>query len=121
MSSPDLTCWTVIRGAARGDARDRDDFARRYEPVVRAYLTARWRSSGRLGWLDDAVQEVFVECFRRGGALDRVEPDRPGGFRAFLYGVVRIVALRAESAKAWGRGKDREQTPPEGYDPAQVA
>ena len=98
MSSPELTCWTVIRGATRGDPRDRDAFACRYEPVIRAYLAARWRSSDRIRALDDAVQDVFVECFRRGGALDRVEPDRPGGFRAFLYGVVRVVALRAESA-----------------------
>ena len=33
---------------------------------------------------------------RDGGALTRVEEDRPGGFRAFLYGVVRNVARRAE-------------------------
>jgi RNA polymerase sigma-70 factor (ECF subfamily) len=118
MSSPDPTCWTVIQGAALGDPRARDDFARRYEPVVRAYLAARWRSSDHMQALDDAVQEVFVECFRQGGALDRLEPDRPGGFRAFLYGVVRIVALRAESAR--GRGKGKEQSPPEGYDPCQV-
>jgi DNA-directed RNA polymerase specialized sigma24 family protein len=99
MSSPDLTCWSVIRGAARGDPCARDDFARRYEPIVRAYLAARWRSSDRIQALDDAVQEVFVECFQRGG-------------RAFFYGVVRIVALRAESA----RGRGKEQLPPDGYD-----
>jgi RNA polymerase sigma-70 factor (ECF subfamily) len=116
MGSPDLTCWTVIREAALGDPRARDDFARRYEPVVRAYLAARWRSSDRIRALDDAVQEVFVECFQRGGALERLESNRPGGFRAFLYGVVRIVALRAESA----RGRDKKQSPPDGYDPRQV-
>jgi RNA polymerase sigma-70 factor (ECF subfamily) len=116
MSSPDLTCWTVIRGAALGDPRARDDFARRYEPVVRAYLAARWRSSDHIRALDDAVQEVFVECFQKGGALERLEPNRPGGFRAFLYGVVRIVALRAECA----RGRGKEQSPPDGYDPRQV-
>jgi RNA polymerase sigma factor (sigma-70 family) len=116
MSPLDPTCWTVVRGAARGDPRDRDDFARRYEPVIRSYLAARWRSSDRIRALDDAIQEVFVECFRGGGALDRLEPDRPCGFRAFLYGVVRVVALRAESARA--RGK--EQAPPDGYDPGQV-
>jgi RNA polymerase sigma-70 factor (ECF subfamily) len=116
MSSPDLTCWTVIREAALGDPRARDVFARRYEPVVRAYLAARWRSSDHIRVLDDAVQEVFVECFQRGGALERLEPNRPGGFRAFLYGVVRIVALRAESA----RGRGREQAVPDGYDPRQV-
>jgi RNA polymerase sigma-70 factor (ECF subfamily) len=117
MSTPDTTSWTVIRGAALGDPRDRDTFARRYEPVVRAYLGTRWRASDCLGALDDAVQEVFVECFQLGGALERLEPDRPGGFRAFLYGVVRIVALRVES----DRGRARDQEPTEGYDPDLVA
>ncbi len=117
MSSSDSTCWTLIRGAALGDPRARDDFARRYEPVVRAYLAARWRSSDRIQALDDAVQEVFIECFQQGGALERLDPDRPGGFRAFLYGVVRIVALRSEST----RGRGKEQAPPDEYDPQQIA
>ncbi|MBK8268830.1 MAG: hypothetical protein IPK83_11220 [Planctomycetes bacterium] len=36
------------------------------------------------GDLDDAVQDVFLECFRPDGALDRLDVHRPGGFRAFL-------------------------------------
>jgi RNA polymerase sigma-70 factor (ECF subfamily) len=94
------TCWTVIQQAARGSQEDREEFARRYAPVVRAYLGARWRSSPCLQELDDAVQEIFVECFRSGGVLERVERDRAGGFRAFLYGVVRNIALRVESRRA---------------------
>jgi RNA polymerase sigma factor (sigma-70 family) len=117
MSHTDNTCWTVVRGAAQGERDARDEFARRYEPVVRSYLGARWRSSSHLQVMDDAVQDVFVECFRRGGALDRLEPDRPGGFRAFLYGVARVVALRVESARV--RGK--EQSPPDGFDAQEVA
>jgi RNA polymerase sigma-70 factor (ECF subfamily) len=97
MSSPDSTCWTVIKAAARGGAAERDDFARRYADPIRAYLAARWRGTPRLAELDDAVQEVFVECFRGGGALARVEVGRAGGFRAFLYGVVRHVGLRFEA------------------------
>jgi RNA polymerase sigma-70 factor (ECF subfamily) len=94
------TCWTVIAGAAAGNADDRDDFARRYGPVVRSYLLARWRSSAWAGELDDAVQDVFVECFKQGGMLERAEPGGAGGFRAFLYGVVRNVALRVEARRA---------------------
>ncbi len=90
----------MIRGAAEGGDRERADFARKYEPAARAYLAARWRSSKRLSELDDAVQEVFLECFKSGGALDRVAIDRAGGFRAFFYGVVRNVALRAETRQA---------------------
>ncbi len=96
MASTDPTCWTLIRGAAGGEAQARREFARLYRPVVAAYLGARWHGTPLVDGVDDATQDVFVECFREGGALDRVEHGRPGGFRAFLYGVVRNVARRAE-------------------------
>jgi RNA polymerase sigma-70 factor (ECF subfamily) len=100
MAQGESTCWTVIQAAAAGSAAEREEFARRYDRVVRAYLAARWRNSPCLRELDDAVQEVFVECFKQGGMLQRAEQGRPGGFRAFLYGVVRNVALRAEAGRA---------------------
>jgi RNA polymerase sigma-70 factor (ECF subfamily) len=68
--------------------------------VVRAYLAARWRGSKQLQALDDTVQDVFVECLRQGGLLERARANRPGGFRAFLYGAVRHVAQRAEARRA---------------------
>jgi RNA polymerase sigma-70 factor (ECF subfamily) len=109
MAAPESTCWTVIQAAAAGSAPSRDEFARRYGPVVRAFLAARWRSSPCAQDVDDAVQEVFVECFKHNGVLDRAERDRPGGFRAFLYGVVRNVALRLETQRA----RRREWQPPD--------
>lgn len=101
-SKSKLTCWTVIQSAAKGEAAAREDFARRYTPAVRAYLGARWRSPGREAEIDDATQEVFLECFRRDGILDRVERHRQGGFRAFLYGLVRNVARRMEARRGGG-------------------
>jgi RNA polymerase sigma-70 factor (ECF subfamily) len=97
MSTPESTCWTVIRAAAAGSPTDRDELARRYLGVVRAYLAARWRGSALRPDLDDAVQEVFVECFRQGGALEAAGAGRVPSFRAFLSGVVRNVARRFES------------------------
>jgi RNA polymerase sigma-70 factor (ECF subfamily) len=97
MPTPESTCWTVIRAAAAGSPTDRDELARRYLGVVRAYLAARWRGSALRPDLDDAVQEVFVECFRQGGALEAAGDGRVPAFRAFLYGVVRNVARRFES------------------------
>jgi RNA polymerase sigma-70 factor (ECF subfamily) len=97
MSTQESTCWTVIRAAAAGSPADRDELGRRYLGVVRAYLAARWRGSHLRPDLDDAVQEVFVECFRQGGALEAAEAGRVPSFRAFLYGVVRNVARRFES------------------------
>ncbi len=105
------TCWTVIEAAAAGAAAERQEFARRYGPVVRAYLAARWRDSARRQELEDAVQEVFVECFKEGGVLARAERAR-GAFRPFLYGVVRNVALRLERARA----RARERQAPDGVD-----
>lgn len=95
--TPESTCWTVIRAAAAGSPADREELARRYLEVVRAYLGARWRGSSLRNDLDDATQAVFVECFRQGGVLDAVGAGRVPDFRAFLYGVIRNVARRYES------------------------
>ena len=96
----------MIRGAAAGQERDQADFARRYLPVVRVYLAARWKGSPLRGVLDDAVQEVFVACYKSDGALARADSQRPGGFRAFFYGVVRNVAREHE--RGYARGKERQ-------------
>jgi RNA polymerase sigma-70 factor (ECF subfamily) len=104
MSTSESTCWTVIRAAAAGSPADRDELARRYLGVVRAYLAARWRGSELRPAVDDAVQDVFVECFRRGGALEAAGAGRVPSFRAFLYGVARNVARRFESRPARAAG-----------------
>jgi RNA polymerase sigma-70 factor (ECF subfamily) len=89
------TCWTLIEGAARGDRDARAEFARRYLPVVRAYLRARWGQRLAPEELDDCVQEAFVECLREGGILERA-PAATSGFRAYLFGALRNVARRTE-------------------------
>jgi RNA polymerase sigma-70 factor (ECF subfamily) len=68
--------------------------------VVRAYLLARWRGTKLVQELDDTVQDVFFECLKAGGLLERALADQPGGFRAFLYGAIRNVALRVEARQA---------------------
>ena len=96
MTPSDSTHWTVIHAAAAGDPAARDTFARRYLPAVRAYLGARWRGGPLIDRLEDAAQDVFVECFREAGVLTRLDPKNGGGFRALLYGVTRNVARRHE-------------------------
>jgi len=105
MGRSDTTCWTVIRGAAEGREQDRDEFARLYLPTTKAYLCARWSATGLTDAVEDAVQEVFLDCFREGGALGRADPER-GPFKAFFYGVVRNVALRVERERAKSREHD---------------
>ncbi len=97
---PASTCWIVIRGAAAGRREDREEFARRYLPVVHGYLAARWRDSAWRDEVDDAAQEVFLACLRDGGALEQVDPERGSDFRAFLFGVARNVARRVEKDRA---------------------
>lgn len=96
LPSNESTCWTVIRGAAKGRPADREELARRYQGIVKAYLTARWKVSPLSQEVGDAGQEVFVECFRQGGVLEAVDQGRVPRFRAFLYGVIRNVARRFE-------------------------
>lgn len=94
------TSWTLIEAAARGDGDARSSFSRRYLPVIRAYLGARWSGTPFVAELDDAVQEVFLDCFRQGGVLERADPQRQNGFRAFLHGVVKRAAQRIEVHRA---------------------
>ncbi len=100
VNSADFTSWSMILGAAQGRAVDRDLFSRRYGPVIRTYLSARWRLDRDAPAVADATNDVFVDCFKENGALTRVDREFVGGFRAFLYGVVRNVALMAERRHA---------------------
>jgi RNA polymerase sigma factor (sigma-70 family) len=93
------TCWTVIARAARGEALARSVFTRSYLRLIRAYLVERWRRGPLADQIDDAVQDVFLECFRTGNALGRAGPEH-GSFRSFLLAVVRNVARRAEEKHA---------------------
>lgn len=99
MQTPDATCWTLIHAAAAGDRPAREWFARLYEPIARTYLATRWRQSPGLA-LDDAVQDVFVECFKTNGVLEKVVASHPDGFREFFHGVLRNIARRHEAARA---------------------
>ena len=108
MASQDSTCWTLIRAAATGGREEREEIARRYRGPVEAYLRARWAGTRYLQEVEDGVQELFLECFRHGGLLEHAAEGRPGGFRAFLYGALRNVALRIERR----RGRNQaHQTP----------
>src|SRR5262249_29416794 len=96
MSKAESTVWIIIEGAAAGNQADRDEFHTRYQPLIRACLWNRWRGGPFQREIEDAVQDVFLECFKPHGVLERADPKYPGGFRAFLRGVVCKVALRIE-------------------------
>ena len=102
------TRWTVIHGAADGVPAKQAEFARLYGTVIRAYLGARWRQTPLFDHVDDAAQQVFLDCFKENGALGRADQDREGGFRAYLYGVVRNVARALERKQA--RSRERQAT-----------
>jgi RNA polymerase sigma-70 factor (ECF subfamily) len=96
------TSWDLIHDAARGDSAARQRFADRYEQVAIGYFAARWRGSAFERDIEDATQDVFLDCLREGGALSRANPT-VGEFRGFLHGVVRNVALRFERARGQSR------------------
>jgi len=95
----DTTCWTVLRGAAKGDPSFRTEFARLYEPVIRKFLQIRWAARPNRFDLDDAVQDVFLDCLKPDGALQRLEVGYPNGFRGYLFGITRNVARRQEQRR----------------------
>jgi len=95
----DATRWSVLASAAAGDPAARTEFVSRYADVVRAYLAARWRGRGPAAEIDDAVQEVLLDCLRPDGVLARAVEGRLR-FRPYLYGVARMTARRFERARA---------------------
>lgn len=99
--------WSLIARAANGHRGARSEFSRSYLPVVRSFLEARWHETRLAGELDDAVQEVFVECLRENGVLSRADSSR-GDLRGLLFGVTRKVAARFEERAAKRHARDRE-------------
>ena len=99
MSEDLSTCWATVQRAVAGSHADRDAMSHRYWGPVRGYLQARWRGSPLAESIEDATQEVFLELFRKQGAIDRFDVAKTSRFRAFLYGVVRHVALRFEDRR----------------------
>ncbi len=93
----DTTSWRVIRNAAAGEQDARAEFVARYSRVARVYFSARWTGTPLVQEVNDAIQQVFLECFRHGGVLHRAEPGRAAGFRAYFHGLLRNSARRVES------------------------
>lgn len=115
------TSWTMVTDAAAGSAGARAAFAERYEPLVRSYLAARWRLPRDHEEVRDTAQDVFVECFKAGGALERVERDRTSGFRGYLYGVIANVAAMAERGETRRRRREGAPAPSPELIPADEA
>ncbi len=96
MVQEESTSWELIEGARAGNSKDREEFVRHYSDSIREILARRWRGRALLQQMEDAVQDVFLECIKAGGALDKSDRDAPSGFRAFLAAIVRNVAARHE-------------------------
>jgi RNA polymerase sigma-70 factor (ECF subfamily) len=90
------TCWSLVALAAAGDPPSCSRFGRTYLPLVRSFLSLRWRGTKLVEEIDDATQDVFVECFRPDGPLTHADAAK-GDFRGFLFGVVRNIAMRVEA------------------------
>jgi RNA polymerase sigma-70 factor (ECF subfamily) len=90
------TCWSLVAKAAAGDPPSRSRFGRAYLPLIRGFLAHRWRGTKLVDEIDDATQDVFVECFRPDGPLQHADAAQ-GDFRGYLFGVARNVALRSET------------------------
>ena len=101
MAALESTCWTLIERAADADESAREMFVARYYPVVQAYLSARWKDGRSRDEHGDAVQDVFAECLRDGGALEGTRDLHKQSFRKYLFGVVRNVARAHE--RRWRR------------------
>jgi RNA polymerase sigma factor (sigma-70 family) len=115
-SDPLETCWTVVGRAANGETEAYSVFVHSYLGCVRAFLAKRWRGTPAVQYVDDAVQEVFLDLLRADGALSRFDPERGLSFRSFLFGVVHKVALRHEERT----GRDLRRQAAGGPEPDEI-
>jgi hypothetical protein len=99
----------MLRAAASGGEAPRSAFAHKYAGPIRAYLATRWRSLARAADIEDAEQDVFLECLKPGGLLQRADPGL-GDFRSLLYSVVRNIARRYEERAAKSHHRRPEQS-----------
>ncbi|MCB9872478.1 MAG: sigma-70 family RNA polymerase sigma factor, partial [Planctomycetes bacterium] len=102
----------MIRRAIGGDEQARDEFARIHYALVHAFLRRRWQGTTAMNGLDDAVQDVFLDCLRPDGALSRVDFARLHSIRAFLLGITVRVARRHERRRASRRQHQRPMADP---------
>lgn len=100
MAESETTSWNLVGSAAAGSATARAEFARRYGPLIRTQLEMRWSRQPLRQEIDEAIQEVFMECLKPNGVLARADRSVAAGFRRLLGAVVRNVALRTETRLA---------------------
>jgi len=108
------TCWSLVARTTTNNPPACSRFGRTYLPLIRGFLALRWRGTKLVEEIDDATQDVFVECFRPNGPLKHTDATK-GDFRGYLFGVARNVALRAE---AQARRRPMLEAPPSPVDVA---
>lgn len=91
-----MTSWQLVGLAGANGDDARREFALRYECFARRVLAKRWRGTSFAMFFDDAVQEVFVECFKSHGVIEKADPTRNSSFRSLLFQVIIHVASRFE-------------------------
>ncbi len=105
-----MTSWNLVSLAGTDVDLARREFALRYEKFVRRVLAKRWLGTIFCNDFDDAIQEVFIECFKPGGVIERADSRRGNSFRTLLFQVASHVAARFErSHRRWqSQGMDED-------------
>jgi DNA-directed RNA polymerase specialized sigma24 family protein len=98
MSLEQVSSWALVGLVGEDHREARREFAFRYDKFVRRVLAKRWLGTAYRNHFDDAVQDVFVECFKPGGVLEKADRTRGGAFRSLLFRVTCHVAARFERA-----------------------
>ena len=96
------TSTTLLRNMAEDPPHARwTEFARRYRPMMEAYMAARFPGVDA----DDAIQETLISLVKAMPRY-RYSPDETGHFRNYLTGILRHKALQMieESRKTAARG-----------------
>ena len=91
-----MTSWVLVGLAGTDEDLAQREFALRYEKFVRRILAKRWLGTVFRTYFDDAIQEVFVECFKPNGVIEKANAQNGNSFRTYLFQVASHVAARFE-------------------------
>ena len=123
--NPGDTCWTILRAASSGNAEARAAFSHSYAATIRGFLNGRWRGRVLATEADDATQEVFLECFKPGGVLERARTLVEEAGSDQLWAILDTLALAqhrtGDSAGAIETQKQAIALMPAGTDPEMPA
>ena len=89
------TRWSLIRSLGTGSDLAIQELLQHYAPAIEIYIRRRLSNEAPLGIMDDIVQDVLLDLFKRQDVLARAQSGEKSHFRYLLMRVAYNAARNA--------------------------